>query len=73
MRTRIVASSIVLLLGVLSFSSCRKEFRGICKCKYLSGDKVEFDYSHLTIEQASAKCDTTSQNAEAFAGECHLE
>lgn len=71
MKTVLVSS--VLFLGILSFSACRKDFRGICKCKYLSGDKVEFDYSQLTIEHANAKCDSTSQNASAFAGDCHME
>lgn len=62
----------VITLGMLT-TGCKKEVRGVCVCKYLSGDKVEFDYSHLTVNHAQAKCDSTSQNASAFAGSCNLE
>lgn len=72
MRT-IGTMAAIALLSIGTFTGCKKDFRGVCKCKYLSGDKVEFDYSHLTIDQAQAKCDSTSQNAEAFAGSCDLE
>lgn len=65
----IIAS--VFMIGIVT--GCKKEVRGVCVCKYLSGDKVEFDYSHLTIDQANAKCDSTSNNASAFAGSCKLE
>lgn len=72
MKIRVVAS-VILVFGAVSFMGCREEVRGVCKCKYLSGDKVEFDYSDLTVDHAKAKCDSTSANAEAFAGDCHLE
>lgn len=68
----IVMSTLIVFSGTFLYS-CREEVRGVCKCKYLSGDKVEFDYSHLTVDHAKAKCDSTSQNAEAFAGDCNLE
>jgi len=72
MKTLIVSLAAVALAAV-SFTGCRKDFRGVCRCKYLSGDKKEFDYSQLTIEHAKAKCDSTDNNAEAFAGDCRLE
>lgn len=70
---KLTAIIFVLVFVGTTFSSCKKDFRGVCVCKFLSGDKSEYDYSHLTIDEAQKKCDTTSQNASNFAGSCNLE
>jgi hypothetical protein len=70
---KLLAISFALVFMGTAFSSCKKDFRGVCACKFLSGDKSEYDYSNLTIDEARKKCDTTSQNASNFAGSCSLE
>lgn len=39
----------VLTVGILSpaLVSCKKKKSGVCYCSYLSGDKKEFDMSHM--------------------------
>ena len=66
-----------LLLALLIFStsiySCKKKKSGICYCHYFSGDKKEFDLTHLSRSQQIDTCYLYDKNAEAFAGDCDLK
>lgn len=64
---------IVLLFSSLGMQSCKKKVTGICYCKYLSGDKKEFDLRDLPRSQQIDSCYVYSQNASHFAGECDLK
>lgn len=53
--------------------SCKKKEVGVCYCKYLSGDKREFNLMHLTRNQQIDTCNQLNKNAAAFAGDCKLK
>ena len=40
----------------IGFASCKKKEPGICYCKYLSGDKKEYDVSSLTRSKQIDSC-----------------
>lgn len=67
--------SACLLLGYMLFvmPSCKKKEVGVCYCKYLSGDKKEFNLMHLTRNQQIDTCNQLNRNASAFAGDCKLK
>lgn len=62
----------VLFVGMALFS-CKKKESGICYCKYLSGDKKEFDFRDLPRSQQIDSCYVYNQNASHFAGDCKLK
>lgn len=69
-----------LLSGVIVFcafalltTGCSKKKSGVCYCKYLSGDKKEFDLRSLDRGRAQDSCNVLNNNAHAFAGDCELK
>jgi len=65
---------LLLLAGIVIFcSDCSKKKEGICYCKYLSGDKREFDMRTLPRAEALDSCNILNGNAKAFAGSCKLK
>lgn len=66
--------SIVLASCVLiSTPACKKKEVGVCYCKYLSGDKKEYDLTSLTRDRAIDSCNVLNGYAKAFAGDCKLK
>lgn len=70
MKSRLL---LILIAAVTLLPACKKKKEGICYCKYLSGDKKEFDLRSLDRTAALDSCRTLDRNAEAFAGECTLK
>ncbi|HUH73783.1 MAG TPA: hypothetical protein VLZ75_05190 [Chitinophagales bacterium] len=67
---------LAFLILVLSIGSCKKDSdktSGICYCKYLSGDKKEFDLRDLPRSQQIDSCYLFNKNAAYFAGDCELK
>ncbi len=67
----------IVFIAFLTFvgfgsASCKKE-RGVCYCKYFSGDKTEYDLQHLTRSQQKDSCAHLDELAENFAGDCKLK
>lgn len=62
------------LISVVGFSStsCKKE-RGICYCKYYSGDKTEYDLKDLPRSEQKDSCAHLNSLAANFAGDCKLK
>lgn len=54
-------------------TGCSKKETGVCYCKYLSGDKKEFDLSSLDRSRAQDSCAVLDGYAHAFAGDCELK
>lgn len=52
---------------------CSKKETGVCYCKYVSGDKKEFDLRSLDRSKAQDSCNVLDRNANAFGGECDLK
>lgn len=71
-RKPFLTIAIACFIAALSFA-CKKKETGICYCKYLSGDKKQFDLRHLPRTEQIDSCYVYSQNASNFAGECELE
>ena len=67
--------SLLVLVGItgLLFSSCNKKQSGVCYCKYVSGDKKEFDLNYLPENQRQDTCNLYSDNASHFGGSCSLK
>lgn len=67
--------SLIVLAGItaLLFSSCSKKESGFCYCKYVSGDKKEFNLNYLPENQRQDTCDLFSSNASHFGGSCKLK
>ncbi|MES2679522.1 MAG: hypothetical protein V4635_06535 [Bacteroidota bacterium] len=69
--------SIVALLSIsfisLSMTACRKKDKGKCYCKYVSGDKKDFNLNSLPRNEQVDSCAVIDQNAESFGGSCKLE
>lgn len=66
-------SLIIILSLAFALSACSKKEYGVCYCKFFSGDKSEYDLSHLTRQEQKDQCDTHNTNAAFFAGDCKLE
>ena len=74
MRTITNLTGCLLLACImLAGQSCKKKEVGVCYCKYLSGDKKEFNLMHLTRNQQIDTCDQLNTYAKAFAGDCKLK
>ena len=56
----------------LGSSSCKKE-RGICYCKYYSGDKTEYNLKDLPRSEQKDSCAQLNSLAANFAGDCKLK
>ena len=63
---------LTMLFAGLALFSCKKE-KGVCYCKYYSGDKKEFDLRHLPRAQQEDTCALYNQNAAYFVGDCKLK
>ncbi|MES2513779.1 MAG: hypothetical protein V4580_06515 [Bacteroidota bacterium] len=65
-------SLICILCVSLCTTACRKE-KGVCYCKYASGDKRHFDLKSLPRNEAVDSCAVISGNAQGFGGSCKLK
>lgn len=54
-------------------TGCSKKETGVCYCKYVSGDKKEFDLTGVDRAKAQDSCNVLDRNANAFGGECDLK
>ena len=63
----------LLLVFTLTATSCSKKESGVCYCKYVSGDKKEFNLTNLDRSRAQDSCSKIDRNANAFGGECDLK
>jgi hypothetical protein len=75
MKTRIISILPAILFACIIFLApgCKKKETGVCYCKYLSGDKKEFNLTSLTRSQAIDSCYVLNGYAKAFAGDCKLK
>lgn len=70
---QLLCACLVLCLSAMLTTGCSKKESGICYCKYLSGDKKEFDLRALDRGRAQDSCNVLNKNAAAFAGDCSLK
>jgi len=63
--------ALVLAVG-LGSTSCKKK-RGICYCKYYSGDKTEYDLRDLPRSEQEDSCAHLNNLAANFVGDCKLK
>ncbi|HTN16032.1 MAG TPA: hypothetical protein VL092_00010 [Chitinophagaceae bacterium] len=73
MRKEIVHMAAVLCTGMFLFTACKKKESGVCYCKYLSGDKKEYNLTALPRSKQIDSCYVLDGYAEAFAGDCDLK
>lgn len=65
---------VLVLFAVASGTvACKKKEAGVCYCKYVSGDKKEFDLKSLSRSAAIDSCAVLDKNANGFGGECDLK
>jgi hypothetical protein len=69
----IVVKSLAILLLITIVYSCNKKESGVCYCKYLSGDKKEYNLKSLTRSQQIDSCYVLDGLANGFAGDCELK
>ncbi len=70
----ILKTLIAIVVVSIAATSCKKKESGICYCKYVNGDKKEFDMRSLDRSKALDSCNNiTNKNANAFGGECELK
>jgi len=62
---------LVLAVG-FSATSCKKK-KGICYCKYYSGDKTEYDLRDLSRSEQKDSCAHLNNLAANFVGDCKLK
>lgn len=62
---------LVLAVG-LGSTSCKKK-RGICYCKFYSGDKSEYDLRDLSRSEQKDSCAQLNTLAANFVGDCKLK
>lgn len=65
--------SVALCISFAALTGCSKKKSGVCYCKYLSGDKKEFDLTSLDRGRAQDSCRVLDGYANAFAGDCSLK
>lgn len=70
---RVLSAMIVFSTCAVLATGCSKKKSGVCYCKYLSGDKKEFDLRSLDRGRAQDSCNVLDNNARAFAGDCELK
>ncbi len=64
----------LMVPAVLLNTGCKKKKSGVCYCKYLSGDKKEYDLTMLERSKAEDSCNNVLNGyASAFAGDCKLK
>lgn len=63
----------ILVAAAVSVTGCKKKKSGVCYCKYLSGDKKEYDLTGLDRSRAEDSCRTLDGLANGFAGDCDLK
>lgn len=63
----------ILCTSVAVLPGCKKKKSGVCYCKYLSGDKKEYDLTGLDRSVARDSCGKLDGYAGAFAGDCDLK
>ncbi len=63
----------VFAITLIVATGCSKKESGVCYCKYLSGDKKEYNLTNLDRSKAQDSCNTLDGYAEAFAGDCSLK
>lgn len=73
MKQSVISCVLVVLSGALLSAACKKKESGVCYCKYLSGDKKEFNLTGLPRSQQIDSCYVLDGYAEAFAGDCDLK
>lgn len=64
---------VAILIGCIVITSCKKKQTGVCYCKYLSGDKKEYNLQGLDRAKQQDSCNTLNGYASAFAGDCKLK
>lgn len=69
----IVIIVLIAFAAAPAMTGCKKKKSGVCYCKYLSGDKKEFDLTSLGRSKAEDSCAVLNRNASAFAGDCKLK
>lgn len=73
MRSLLNFSVVALFAISVSTTGCKKKESGVCYCKYVSGDKKEFNLTSLDRNRAQDSCSKIDRNANAFGGECDLK
>jgi hypothetical protein len=69
----LIFKSLVILLFSSIVYSCKKKESGVCYCKYLSGDKKEYNLTSLPRSQQIDSCYVLDGLAKGFAGDCDLK
>ena len=63
-----------LVVGIVIFlAACSKKKSGICYCKYVNGNKTEFDLTSLDKAKQNDSCAVLSSNASFFGGSCSVK
>ena len=70
---KLLTAVMILCTCVLMATGCSKKEKGVCYCKYLSGDKKEYNLSSLERGRAQDSCAVLNGYASAFAGDCKLK
>lgn len=73
MRSLLKLSTVAAFALALAATGCKKKESGVCYCKYVSGDKKEFNLTSLDRSRAQDSCSKIDRNANAFGGECDLK
>lgn len=74
MNHKYIKYVIVLSVSFFTFSACQKKITGICYCKYVNGEKKEFDMRSVDRNIALDSCNNIlDKNANAFGGGCSLK
>lgn len=73
LTTKHLKSLMLIFIGSLLLSSCKKKESGVCYCSYFSGDKKEYNLSSLSRSQQVDSCYVLDNYAEPFAGDCELK
>lgn len=70
---QLLTVTMILATCAIMATGCSKKESGVCYCKYLSGDKKEYDLTSLDRNRAQDSCNTLNGYASAFAGDCKLK
>lgn len=63
-----------LIVGLIVFlAACSKKDKGICYCKYVNGNKTQFDLTSLDKAKQKDSCAVLSSNASFFGGSCSVK
>ena len=67
-----IGAAALMLVAIATTTSCNKK-NGHCYCKYVKGDKKDFDLSQYSRSMQQDSCNIFDKNASYFGGSCKLK